>query len=184
MGVREPWTGVQGACHRLVCDRHHVPRIFTDIPGVFLIGARPDICQQLSLPLIVAISAQGQCCMHISAPKYSTIHIDCLPPDIMGIAAGNEIFYSNQHGFSTGVVQCAWLLSTGLHVFLCVRGHSINMMHLLYRPYWFVVLPVHRYCSASDHQHHHLRVLVQQDIDLHHSPCFEDLTEAITLHVV
>jgi hypothetical protein len=58
------------------------------------------------------------------------------------------------------------------------------MMHLLYRPYWFVVLPAHRYCRPSDHRHCHLRVLVQQDIDLRHLPCFEDLTEAITLHVV
>jgi hypothetical protein len=40
------------------------------------------------------------------------------------------------------------------------------------------------YCSTSDRWHCHLRVLVQQDIDLHHLPCFEDLTKAITLHVV
>jgi hypothetical protein len=165
-------------------DGHHVPRIFTDVSGVFLIGTWPDIRQQPSLPLIVAISAQGWRCTHVSGPKYSTVHIDCLPPDITGIATGNELFYSNQHGFSTGVVQCTWLLGTGLHVLLCVQGCSIDMMHLLYRSYWFVVLPAHRYCSTSDHRHCHLRVLVQQDIDLHHLLCFEDLTEAITLHVV
>jgi hypothetical protein len=84
---------------------HHVPRIFTDVPGVFLIGARPNICQQPSLPLIVAISAQGRRCTHISGPEYSTVHIDRLPLDITGIATGNELFYSDQHGFSTGVVQ-------------------------------------------------------------------------------
>jgi hypothetical protein len=72
----------------------------------------------------------------------------------------------------------------GLHVLLCVQGHSINMMHLLCRLYWFVVLPVHRYCSTSDHWHHHLCVFVQQDINLRHLPCFEDLTKAITLHVI
>jgi hypothetical protein len=85
-------------------DGHHVPQIFTDVPGVFLIGTRPDIRQQPSLPLIVAISAQGRHCTHVSGPEYSTIHIDHLPPDITGIAAGNELFYSNQHGFSTRVV--------------------------------------------------------------------------------
>jgi hypothetical protein len=163
---------------------HHVPRIFTDIPGVFLIGTQPDIHQQTSLPLIVAISAQGRLCTHVSGPEYSTIHINCLPPDITGIVALDELFYSNQHGFSTGVIQCAWLLSTGLHVFLCVQGRSINMMHLLYRLYWFVVLPAHRYCNTSDHWHCHLHVLVQQDIDLRHLLCFEDLIKAITLHVV
>jgi hypothetical protein len=163
---------------------HHVPQIFTDLPGVFLIGVQPDIRQQPSLPLIVTISVQGQCCTHISGPKYSTVHINCLPLDITGIAVGNELFYSNQHGFSTGVVQCAWLLGTGLHVLLCVQGCSINMMHLLYRMCWFVVLPVHRYCSTSDCWHCHLRILVQQDIDLRHLLCFEDLTKAITLHVV
>jgi hypothetical protein len=165
-------------------DGHHVPRIFTDVPGVFLIGAQPDIRQQPSLPLIVAISAQGRRCMHVSGPEYSTIHIDCLPSGITGIAAGDEIFYSDQHGFSTGVVQGAWLLGAGLHVILCVEGRSLDMMHLLHRLYWFVVLPAHRYCRASDRRHCHLRVLVQQDIDLRHSPCFEDLTEAITLHVI
>jgi hypothetical protein len=163
---------------------HHVPQIFTDVTGVFLIGARPNIRQQPSLPLIVTISAQGWCCMHVSGPEYSTVHIDCLPPDITGITAGNELFYSNQHGFSTGVVQGAWLLSVGLHVILCVQGCSLDMMHLLYRSYWFVVLPAHRYCRTSDRWHCHLRVLVQQDIDLRHLLCFEDLTEAITLHVV
>jgi hypothetical protein len=127
---------------------------------------------------------QGQHCTHISGPEYSTIHINCLPPDITGIATSNELFYSNQHGFSTGVVQCAWLLGTGLHIFLCVQGCSVNMMHLLYRVYWFVVLPAHRYCSTPDCWHCHLCILVQQDIDLHHLPCFEDLTKAITLHVV
>jgi hypothetical protein len=151
---------------------------------VFLIGARPNIRQQLSLPLIVAISVQGRHCTHVADPAYSTVHIDHLPPDIMGITAGNELFYSNQHGFSTGVVQCTWLLGTGLHVLLCVEGHSINMMHSLYRLYWSIVLPAHRYCSAFDRQHCHLHVLVQQDIDLRHLPCFEDLTEAITLHVI
>jgi hypothetical protein len=99
---------------------HHVPQIFTDIPGVFLISAQPNIHQQPSLPLIDAISAQGWCCMHVADPTYSTVHINCLPLDITGIAAGNELFYSNQHRFSTGVVQCTWLLGTGLHVFLCV----------------------------------------------------------------
>jgi hypothetical protein len=163
---------------------HHVPWIFTDVPGVFLIGAWPNIRQQPSLPLIVAISVQGRRCTHVSGPGYSTVHINCLPPDITGIAAGNELFYSDQHGFSTGAVQCAWLLGTGLHVLLCVEGCSLNMMHLLYRLYWFVVLPAHRYCSTSDRRHCHLHVLVQQDIDLRHSPCFEDLTKAITLHVV
>jgi hypothetical protein len=163
---------------------HHVPRIFTDIPGVFLIGTRPDIRQQPSLPLIVAISVQGWRCTHISGPKYSTVHINLLPPDITGIAAGDELFYSNQHRFSTGVVQGMWLLSVGLHVILCVQGRSLDMMHLLHRLYWFVVLPAHRYCRASDRHHCHLRVLVQQDIDLRHSLCFEDLTKAITLHVV
>jgi hypothetical protein len=163
---------------------HHVPRIFTDVPGVFLIGARPNIRQQPSLPLIVAISAQGWRCTHVSDPEYSTVHIDRLPPDITGIAAGNELFYSDQHGFSTRVVQGAWLLGTGLHVILCVQGRSLDMMHLLYRLYWFVVLPAHRYCCTSDHWHCHLHILVQQDIDLRHLPCFEDLTEAITLHVV
>jgi hypothetical protein len=144
-------------------DGHHVPRIFTDVPGVFLIGTRPNICQQPSLPLIVAISAQGRRCTHVSGPKYSTVHIDRLPSGITGIAAGDELFYSDQHGFSTGVVQGAWLLGAGLHV---------------------ILLPAHRYCRASDRRHRHLRVLVQQDIDLRHSPCFEDLTEAITLHVI
>jgi hypothetical protein len=163
---------------------HHVPRIFTDVPGVFLIGARPNICQQLSLPLIVAISVQGRRCMHVADPEYSTVHINCLPLDIMGIATGDALFYSDQHGFSTGVVQCAWLLGTGLHALLCVQGRSVNMMHSLYRLYWFIVLPAHRYCRASDHWHCHLCILVQQDINLHHSPCFEDLTEAITLHVM
>jgi hypothetical protein len=163
---------------------HHVPRIFTDVPGVFLIGVRPNIHQQPSLPLIVAISVQGRRCTHVSGPEYSTVHIDHLPPDITGIAAGNELFYSNQHGFSTGVVQGAWLLSAGLHVSLCVQGCSLDMMHLLYRLYWFVVLLAHRYCCTSDRQHRHLRVLVQQDINLRHSLCFEDLTEAIMLHVV
>jgi hypothetical protein len=112
---------------------HHVPRIFTDVPGVFLIGARPDIRQQPSLPLIVAISAQGRCCMHVSGPEYSTVHIDRMPPNIMGIATGDELFYSDQHGFSTGVVQGAWLLGAGLHVILCVQGRSLDMMHLLHR---------------------------------------------------
>jgi hypothetical protein len=165
-------------------DGHHVPRIFTDVPGVFLIGARPDIRQQPSLPLIVAISAQGRRCTHVSGPEYSTVHIDCLPSGITGIAAGDELFYNDQHGFSTGVVQGAWLLGAGLHVILCVEGRSLDMMHLLHRLYWFVVLPAHRYCRASDRRHRHLRVLIQQDIDLRHSPCFEDLTEAITLHVI
>jgi hypothetical protein len=165
-------------------DGHHVPRIFTDIPGVFLIGARPNIRQQPSLPLIVAISAQGWRCTHVSSPEYSTVHIDRLPPDITGIAAGNELFYSDQHGFSTRVVQGTWLLSASLHVILCVQGRSLDMMHLLHRLYWFVVLPAHKYCRASNQRHCHLRVLVQQDIDLQHLPCFEDLTEAITLHVV
>jgi hypothetical protein len=163
---------------------HHVPRIFTDIPGVFLIGARPDIRQQPSLPLIVAISAQGRRCTHVSSPEYSTVHIDRLPPDITGIATGNELFYSDQHGFSTRVVQGTWLLSASLHVILCVQGRSLDMMHLLHRLYWFVVLPAHKYCCASNQRHCHLRVLVQQDIDLQHLPCFEDLTKAITLHVV
>jgi hypothetical protein len=103
-------------------DGHHVPQIFTDVPGVFLIGARPNIRQQPSLPLIVAISAQGRRCTHVSSPEYSTVHIDRLPPDITGIAASNELFYSNQHRFSTGVIQCAWLLSTGLHILLCCGG--------------------------------------------------------------
>jgi hypothetical protein len=163
---------------------HHVPRIFTDVPSVFLIGARPDIRQQPSLPLIVAISAQGRRCTHVSGPEYSTVHIDRLPLGITGIAAGNELFYSDQHGFSTGVVQGAWLLGAGLHVILCVEGRSLDMMHLLHRSYWFVVLPAHRYCRTADWRHRHLCVLVQQDIDLRHSPCFEDLTEAITLHVI
>jgi hypothetical protein len=163
---------------------HHVPWIFTDVPGVFLIGMRPNIRQQPSLPLIVAISAQGWRCTHVSGPEYSTVHIDRLPPGITGIAAGNELFFNNQHGFSTGVVQGTWLLSAGLHVILYVQGHSLDMMHLLHRLYWFVVLPAHRYCRASDWCCHHLRVLVQQDINLRHSPCIEDLTEAITLHVV
>jgi hypothetical protein len=165
-------------------DGHHVPQIFTDVPSVFLIGARPNICQQPSLPLIVAISAQAWRCTHVSGPEYSTVHIDRLPPDITGIAAGNELFYSNQHGFSTGVVQGVWLLSAGLHVILCVQGRSLDMMHLLHRLYWFVVLPAHRYCHTSDCWHHHLHVLVQQDLDLCHLLCFEDLTKAITLHVV
>jgi hypothetical protein len=165
-------------------DGHHVPRIFTDVPCVFLIGARPDIRQQPSLPLIVAISAQGRRCTHVSGPEYSTVHINHLPSGITGIAAGDELFYSDQHGFSTGVVQGAWLLDAGLHVILCVKGRSLDMMHLLHRLYWFVVLPAHRYCRATDRRHRHLRVLVQQDIDLRHSPCFEDLTEAITLHVI
>jgi hypothetical protein len=99
---------------------HHVPRIFTDVPGVFLIGAQPDIRQQPSLPLIAAISAQGRRCTHVSGPEYSTVHIDRLPLGITGIAAGNELFYSNQHGFSTGVVQGAWLLNAGLHVILAL----------------------------------------------------------------
>jgi hypothetical protein len=88
---------------------HHVPQIFTDIPGVFLIAARPDICQQPSLPLIVAISAQGWCCTHVSGPKYSTVHINCLPLDIMGIAASNELFYSMSHHGSASPRQLAVL---------------------------------------------------------------------------
>jgi hypothetical protein len=122
--------------------------------------------------------------MHVTGPEYSTGHINQLLPDITGIATGNEISFSDQHWFSTGVVQCTWLLGTGLHALLWVQGRSVNMVHSLYRLHWFIVLPAHRYCGASDHWHCHLRVLVQQDIDLCHSLCFEDLTKAITLHVV
>jgi hypothetical protein len=151
---------------------------------VFLIGPQPNICKHLLLPLIVAISAQGWCGTHVTGPEYSTIHIDQLLPDITGIAAGNEIFFSDHHRFSAAVVQCAWLLGTDLHALLWVQGLSVNMVHSLYRLHWFIVLPAHRYCGAADCWHHHLRVLVQQDINPHHSLCFEDLTKAITLHIV
>jgi hypothetical protein len=76
-----------------------------DIPGVFLIGARPNIHQHLSVPLIVAVSAEGWRCMHMNRQAFSTIHIDQLPPDVTGIAAGDEVFFGNGHGFCTGVVQ-------------------------------------------------------------------------------
>jgi hypothetical protein len=144
----------------------------------------PTSASNCHSPLLVAISAQGWRCTHVSGLEYSTIHINCLPPDITGIAASNELFYSNEHGFSTRVVRCAWLLGMGLHVLLCVEGCFIDMMHLLYRLYRFIVLPAHRYCSTFDRWHCHLCVLVQQDINLCHLPCFEDLTKAIMLHVV
>jgi hypothetical protein len=80
---------------------HHVLRIFTDVPGMFLISVWPNICQHLSLPLIAAISVQGRCCTHVISPEYSTIHIDQLPPDITGIATGDEIFFGDKDGFST-----------------------------------------------------------------------------------
>jgi hypothetical protein len=53
-----------------------------------------------------------------------------------------------------------------------------------YSPHWFVVVPACMYVSVFEHRYCQLRVLVQQDIDLRHSSCFEDLTEAITVHVV
>jgi hypothetical protein len=36
---------------------------------------------------------------------YSTIHINQLPPDVTGIAAGDEVFFGDGRGFCTGIVQ-------------------------------------------------------------------------------
>jgi hypothetical protein len=52
-------------------DVHHVPRIFTNIPSVFLIGMWPDIRQHPSVPLIVAVSAEGRRCTHVNRPTYT-----------------------------------------------------------------------------------------------------------------
>jgi hypothetical protein len=165
-------------------DGHHVPRIFTNIPGVFLIGVRPNIRQHPSVPLIVAVSAEGRRCTHVNRPAYSTVHINQLPPDVTGIAASDEVFFGDGHGFCTGIVQEAWLLATGHHVLLCVQGRSVELVHRLHSPHWFVVIPAHTYVSIFERWYRQLHVLVQQDIDLRHSPCFKDLTEAITVHVV
>jgi hypothetical protein len=119
----------------------------------------------------------------MTSPEYSTIHIDQLLLDTTGIAAGNEIFFSDKHRFCTGVVQLTWLLASGFHALVCMQGCSVNVMHSLYSLPWFIVLPAHRYCSVSEHWHCHLCILVQQDINLCHSPCFQDLTKAITMHV-
>jgi hypothetical protein len=165
-------------------DGHHVLQIFTDIPGMFLIGARPNIHQHPSVPLIVAVSAEGPRCTHVNCPMYSTVHIDQLPPDVTGIAASDKVFFGDGHRFCTGVVQQAWLLTTGHHILLHVQGRSVNWMLWQYSPHWFVIIPARMYVSIFEHQYCQLWVLVQQDIDLRHSPCFEDLTEAITVHVV
>jgi hypothetical protein len=61
-------------------DGHHMLQIFTNIPGIFLIGTRPNICQHPSVPLIVAVSAEGQHCTHVNHPAYTTVHINQLPP--------------------------------------------------------------------------------------------------------
>jgi hypothetical protein len=184
-----PWElkELQGCLPRTAnnfIDGHHVPQIFTDIPGVFLIGARPDIRQHPSVPLIVAVSAEGRRCTHVNRPAYSTVHINQLPLDVTGIAAGDEVFFGDGRGFCTGVVQEAWLLTTGRHILLRVQGRSVDWMLRQYSPHWFVVIPARMYVSVFERGYRQLRVLVQQDIDLRHSPCFEDLTEAITMHVV
>jgi hypothetical protein len=165
-------------------DGHHVPRIFTNIPGVFLIGARPDIRQHPSVPFIVAVSAEGRRCTHVNRPAYTIVHIDQLPPDVTGIAASDEIFFGDGRGFCTGVVQEAWLLTTGHHILLRVQGRSVDWMLRQYSPHWCVVISACMYVRVLERGYCQLRVLVQQDIDLRHSSCFEDLTEAITMHVV
>jgi hypothetical protein len=120
----------------------------------------------------------------VNRPAYSTIHINQLQPDVTGIAAGDEVFFGDGHGFCTGVVQEVWLLATGHHILLCVQGRSVDLVHRLHSPHWFVVIPAHMYISIFECWYRQLRVLVQQDINLHHSPCFKDLMEAITVHVV